>query len=396
MSERSRLSWDAVLARRLARQWLAAPAEGVPIADVVGAMCGAHAQVMSAAEVSIGIRLAGTTRQDVRAALWQERRLVKTRGPRGTVHLLPAADLALWTGALDAVPFAGVSDLLTPEQVGTIVASIESVVGEHDGEMMPDEMDAGVIAATGPWAADPIAYFHEGSQPRWRWAIGAAMSRGVLCFGPSRGTKVTYTSVRRWLPGFAPADGSSASRWLARRYLESYGPATAASYARWLAAPPRWANDLFAAMAAEGAIEEVELEGAGAAWVAAGDTSAPAGPPRGVRLLPYFDAYGIASQPRERVFPGRAGERALARSPSNKQATGGQAGNFPVLLVDGVGAGVWHAARSGKRRAITVEPFVDLSGSQQDELAAQAERVGEIAEARVTVTIGTVTAGPHA
>ena len=63
-------------------------------------MCGAHAQVMSAAELSIGIRMADATRSDIRRSLWVERELVKTFGPRGTVHLLPARDLPMWTGAL--------------------------------------------------------------------------------------------------------------------------------------------------------------------------------------------------------------------------------------------------------------------------------------------------------
>jgi hypothetical protein len=356
---------------------------------------GAHAQVMSAAELSIGIRMAGVTREHVRAALWQERSLVKTRGPRGTVHVLPAGELPLWSGALDALPSAG-NEVLTVEQSDAVVAAIERVLGEHDGEVVPEEMDAGVVAATGSWAGDAIPYFHEGSQPRWRWAIGAAMSRGVLCFGPAHGSKVTYTSTRTWLPGFAPADGPTGLRWLAGRYLHSYGPATPANFAQWLAASPRWASDLFAAMAEERAIEEVDVEGVGPAWVVAGDAIAPAEPPRGVRLLPYFDAYGLASQPRELVFPGRAGERALARNPRSGKKTGGQAGNFPVLLVDGVVAGVWHAARSGTKMAITVEPFVELSAEQSAELVRQAERVGEIAEARATLAIGTVTAGAHA
>jgi DNA glycosylase AlkZ-like len=38
------------------------------------------------------------------SALWQERTLVKTFGPRGTIHLLPTADLPMWTGALSALP----------------------------------------------------------------------------------------------------------------------------------------------------------------------------------------------------------------------------------------------------------------------------------------------------
>ena len=51
-------------------------------------MAGGHAQVMSAAEVSLALRVADATRADVAAALWEERSLVKTFGPRGTVHVL--------------------------------------------------------------------------------------------------------------------------------------------------------------------------------------------------------------------------------------------------------------------------------------------------------------------
>ena len=63
-------------------------------------MCGAHAQVISAAELSIGLRSARITRSEIYDALWSKHSLIKTFGPRGTVHLLPAEDLAIWTGAL--------------------------------------------------------------------------------------------------------------------------------------------------------------------------------------------------------------------------------------------------------------------------------------------------------
>ena len=49
------------------------------------------------------------------------------------------------------------------------------------------------------------------------------------------------------------------------------------------------------------------------------------------RLLPYFDPYLVAGQPRERLYPGAAAIRALTPA--------GQAGNYPVLLVDGVVGG---------------------------------------------------------
>ncbi|WP_399498343.1 DNA glycosylase AlkZ-like family protein [Streptomyces sp. P17] len=134
------------------------------------------------------------------------------------------------------------------------------------------------------------------------------------------------------------------------------------------------------------AIEEVDFEGA-PAWVAAGDTSFPSSGWKGVRLLPYFDAYVIAGQPRQSLFPGQAYRRALA---------GGQAGNYPVLLVDGVAAGVWHQRRQGRRTTVTVEALRSLTARQERELDEQVRRVGEVLEARPELVRGEVTVGPHA
>jgi hypothetical protein len=72
------LTWSGVTARRMARHSLTEPAADLGPADIAGALCGAHAQVLSAAELSIGRRIAGATSACVRRALWQERTLVKT------------------------------------------------------------------------------------------------------------------------------------------------------------------------------------------------------------------------------------------------------------------------------------------------------------------------------
>ena len=107
-----------------------------------------------------------------------------------------------------------------------------------------------------------------------------------------------------------------------------------------------------------------------------------------VLLLPYFDAYAVGSHPRSRLFPGKAATRALAPS--------GQAGNYPVLLIDGVVAGVWHQRRSGRQIEVTVEPLTRLTAGQLRALENQVERTGEILEGTPRLTVGTVTAGPHA
>ena len=206
------LTWSGVIARRMGRHALAEPATDLDPAAVAARLCGAHAQVRSAAELSIARRIAGATRASVQHALWRQRSLVKTFGPRGTIHLLPAADLPMWTGALSALP---------------------SPVPIH---------------------------------------------------------------------------------------------------------------------------------------------------PEGVRFTP--------GQPRERLYPGLAAARALTPS--------GQAGNYPVLPVDGVVGGVWHQRRSGRRLAITVEPLRELTGRQRRELDDEAALVGAVMEANPTLTVGQVTVGPHA
>ncbi|MFI8217515.1 winged helix DNA-binding domain-containing protein [Streptomyces sp. NPDC085932] len=399
MTSTERISWDAASARRAERQFPAGPAAAGTaagpvtdgVADVVAAMRGAHAQVLSAAEVSIGVRAAGgVTRTHVRAALWEERSLVKTYGPRGTVHLLPARELPLWSAALTAVP-AGPSPFppdvrLTDEQAGQVVTAIGDAL---DGRYLTlDELTEEVVARTGPWAGDRVMPAFQDMWPRWRQVMHRAGWAGTLCFGPNRGRKATYTR-----PAWAGAGSGAGAReaqdglfTFVSRYLHAYGPATPAHFARWLAAPAGWATGLFRDMAAAGAVEEVDFEGT-PAWVAAGDTEFPDGPARGVRLLPYFDAYVIAGQPRERLFPGEAYRRALA---------GGQAGNHPVLLVDGVVAGVWHQRRRGRRTTVTVEPLVRLTARQRRELGEQAERVGEVLEATAELVLGKVEVGPHA
>ncbi|MFD4373879.1 winged helix DNA-binding domain-containing protein [Streptomyces sp. NPDC058486] len=377
-----KLTWSEASGRRLRRHGLTPPLTHGGPAAAAAAMCGAHAQVLSAAEVSIGLRLPGATRADVQNALWAERTLVKTFGPRGTIHLLPAADLALWCGALNAVPTAArhTADVrVTEAQTEELVEAIAAVLA--DAELTVDELTEALADRVGAWAVDPVIPAFQTMWPRWRQVTEIAAHRGVLCFGPNKGRKVTYTNPARRLPGFAPAPPAEAIDWLLGRYLHAYGPATPDHFARWLATNPAWARDLFATSD----LTEVSLEGT-RAWVARDDT-AFADPAQGVLLLPHFDAFAVGSQPRELLYPGRAQARALSR---------GQAGNYPVLLVDGTVAGVWHQKKTGKTVTISVEPFTELTARQHKELAEQAHRIGSILEARPTLTLGTLTIGAHA
>ncbi len=379
------LTWKQVWSRRLSRHGLATPASADGLAEQVAAICGAHAQVMTAAEVSIGIRVSGITRADVRRALWDERSLVKTIGPRGTIHLLPAADLAMWNGVLDASlqpPSFPPGVRLDGERIDAVVAAIDGALA--DADLTLEELDVEVPMRAGGWAGERVMPAFQELWPRWRQAIRPAANRGAMCFGPNRGRTLTYSSPRRWVSGYRSSAPEVATGAAVRRYLHAYGPARSEHFARWIGSSPGWARHAFAQ--AGDAIERVEVEG-DELWQIAGDEVPVAEQAGIVRLLPYFDAYGVGCHPRERLFVGRAAERALAR---------GQAGNYPILLVDGLVEGVWHQKRTGTKLAVTVEPLRALSSSEHRALEEQVEHIGRIQEATATLTVGTVSVGPHA
>jgi hypothetical protein len=383
------VSWSEANLRRLERHALLPPAPpGTDSAEIAGVICGAHAQVLAAAELSIALRIQGATRATVRHALWEEHKLIKTYGPRGTVHLLATHDLPIWTAALSAIPahspFA--DDVrLTPEQAEEIIAAIGDAL--EGAELTIDEVDQAVVERVGAWAGERVMPAFQDLWPRWRQIVGMAGQRGVLCFGPNRGRRVTYTNPRRWLPDFPPVSEDEAIANVITHYLYAYGPATPQQFAQWIGAPRAWGIAQFERCRQH--LTEVIFEGIPAS-VIKGDASMPRAKEAmgSLLLLPYFDAYVVGSHPRDLLFPGKATPR--ARAPS------GQAGNYPVLIIDGVVAGVWHQRRSGRWIDVTVEPLTRLAARQRRDLETQAVRIGEILEGEGRLTIGTVSAGAHA
>jgi len=199
------VSWPTANARRLQRHALLRPgASGTDPGETAAVICGAHAQVLSAAELSIALRIEGATRATVRRALWDEYSLIKTYGPRGTVHLLAVDDLPIWTAALSAIPHRspfpdGVR--LTPEQQEKIVAAIGHAL--EDAEMTIDELDQAVVGRVGAWAGDRV-------MPAFQelWRDGARLSAWLVtaacCASARTGVVASPTPV----PGAGSVDSS--------------------------------------------------------------------------------------------------------------------------------------------------------------------------------------------
>jgi hypothetical protein len=333
------------------------------------------------------MRVVDITRQDVRTELWQRRGLVKTYGPRGTIHLFAADEVSLWAAALQAnQPPSGTRRLaqmgLDQPQLDDLVAAIGDAL---DGRCLTrEELGIEVARRTGPWATDAISPAFGGQWPRWLMALGTAAHAGQLCFGPDQGSKITFVRPDQWLGGWKAVDAGTALRAVLRRYLSAYGPATHREFAQWFGMPPSRALALMRDLTNE--LEEVTIEGH-RAWMLATEMEGTWPMAQAaVGLLPHFDCYLIGCHPREQLVPADVMKRVLTR---------GAIGNLPLLVINGVVAGLWQQRQSRGRLEITVEALRPLSRQQHQQLHAVVARIGEAVEMKCSLALGAVTARPH-
>jgi hypothetical protein len=272
---------DDVLRWRIERHFLGGT-RGADAVAVARRLSGVHAQVASSAQAATAIRLGGAP--DLETALYQDRTLVRTWAARGTLHLLPAADMPLWVAAMSTrtretkgswLKYYGV----TAEQMADIIDAMPDVLGAEP--MTREELAGAVIAATG----------HEDLQQALTQGFGAILKplafKGLLCSGPPRGRNVTFVAPRAWLGDWTPVPAEEAIDALALAYLGAYGPATPDEFSRWFDLSPRLAKASFARLGER--LRPVDGFGylpADLPDAAAGDT---------VHLLPAFDPYVVGS-----------------------------------------------------------------------------------------------------
>ena len=385
------LTWEEVRALRLALHRLLTPATSSELVRVAGEVCGIHAQIMASAELSLGLRVAGITRQDVRSELWERRRLVKTHGIRGTVHLFPAAELGHWLAALASVqqPLSmAVAEAwgLEPRQIPALVEAIGAAL---DGRRLTrQELGEEVARRVGRWALEGgYAAFGRGA-PKWTAAIGAAAAAGALCFGPNEGSTVTFVRPDQWIDSWHSPDRREALEWAFRRFLAAYGPATPDEFALWFYMESRDARELAAAMRPQ--LREVRVGERTALLPNDLDLAGTVLEPS-ARLLPRFDCYLVGSRPRDQLILSEVRERFDARLPRRL----GTIAPYQVLLLDGMVGGVWEHRRVRGRMDIRVDAYLRLSDRHQELLEAEAVRIGDILEAVPTLQFGSVDPTAH-
>lgn len=359
---RADLTWPQVHAFRLQRHHLQDRANAQDLARVVGDIGGAQAQVMSAAELQVAVRVHCLVK-DVRNALWQDRALVKTWLMRGTLHLARAEDLPLYSAAMRG------------RWMRRIRPAYLKFIQITESEFWGLEEEIGAALDDRPLTREElIARVGKGKSPRihelWRSGWGGilkpAASSGLLCFGPSRGQSVTFVNPREWLTGWRVLDPDEAIVEAARRYLRAFGPATKTDFARWWGAWRGVANAAWSGLAKE--VVPVSVEGVRMDILDDDlDAIRRARIDQRVQLLPAFDPYLLGHASRSHLVPSAFAPR-VSRTAGWISA---------VVLVDGRVAGTWTHTLAGKTLRLTVDPFSRLGRATTTEVRTRAQELAK-------------------
>lgn len=346
---------------RAARHFLAG-AKGTDAVAVARRVCGVHAQLGASAVLATRLR-APVDHDAVDRALLHDRTLVKTWAARGTLHLLPAADLPAWVAALSTParratatwppPDGGV----TAQEMADLLAALPAALGSDI--LTRRELADRLVVRTG----------HENLRTvltqSWGAVLKPAAFLGMLCFGPPRGRNVTFVAPSAWLPDFSVVDTSpdEAVESLALEYLDAYGPADIVQFCHWCGlGGPRFRRafdrlgDRLAYVDVDGSTWAIRRERLPELLDPPADT--------GIRLLPAFDPYVVGSL--------RQLDRLVVGGASNvRQVSRPQGWISPVVVVNGRIAGIW--SRDGDR--IDVTPFKPLPRTARAGLRAATQEI---------------------
>ena len=268
---------------------------------------------------------------DVKAALWEHRSLVKVHGLRSTIHLVGADDISLHMAAMRAHPWGRDGAWLKfhgldPAGAGALLDAIGDAL---DGRQLTRaELADEAASRAGGWALEAM-------RSNWGSLLGPAAFAGLLCFGPSRGAKVTFVRLDQWIDGWKELDPEESMTEIVRRFLTAYGPAGNADVAAWLGMRPADVRPYLEVLRPE--LAEVRVEGR-AGWCLAADLDDPPTPPPPstptLRLLPQYDSYILGHRHATGWSAGRQGPD--RRRPQRSAGTSGR--------------GFDHAGRRRRRR----------------------------------------------
>ena len=379
MSEQSalRVSWSQVIAFRLSRHHLSERAPAATLGSVAGDMTGAQAQVLLAAQMSLWTRVKVPSIQDVDAALWKERTLVRAWCMRRTMFLLPSDELAIFARGTARRPEYNLrwalARVASKQQLDNLLdCVIEILTKPHSrndiARLLKSQGYKLKFKAGGGWGdSRSVPYVEVGgaslSVGLLLHAIGA---RDVICSGPNIGNESTFVRADKWLPHWKDLPQERAEEELLLKYLKAFGPATVTDFALWMGLYVRDAKEIWSRVVER--IAQVDVEGwkAGILQSDLPELEKKKIDQPVVRILPFFDSFVLGHKSHLNIVDER----------NKKKIYRAQGWVSPVLLTDGRAQGVWSHVKRKDELEVSVTPFSTLAPNVLSQLREEASNLG--------------------
>jgi hypothetical protein len=325
------------------------PADAVTMCRDV---CGAQAQVMSAAYLQLWARNHALTRTEIETALWRTRTLIKTSLMRQTLHIIPADEFLIYISALRASRRAGVLRVMarcgiSKERAEAMTPVILQALAK--GPCGRSE----IAAALRPGANKGVRFWIENS-----WGlVRLPVADGLVCYGSGENNKANFIRLDHWLPKLKmklmPAVEAQSA--LLRKYLHAYGPATINDFSHWTGIPMSEVRELRPNEDPE--IIEVSVDDRKCLLLredldrlVRNRKQSPS-----VHLLPHFDIFLLAHRDKGHLLSAEHYKRVYRN----------QGWISPVVLIDGEIAGVWSYKLQNKKLLVEIDPFGSLARAQR-------------------------------
>jgi hypothetical protein len=333
-----RLELSQVNRLLLHKQHLSEPTQGASVASIVEDVGGLHGTNAPGAYLSLWSRRRGFAREELQAALYEERSLARVLCMRNTLFVLPKALLPVVYQA-------------TRRRRDTLIDRYLS----HHGMRRPEyERRCEVVRQlVGSEAKTAAEIKQELAEPNMDLVVDLMPNDWRLVRGRPRGTWRSnlheYAAFEAWFPeiDLQSLTPGEAQAQLLKYYVSHFGPATEQDFAWWAGMAKAEVRQALAAI--EDGMVLAEIVGLGEGYLlTARDVDALQSNDEekaSLFFLPSLDPYIMGYKDRKRFLDSEESNKVFDR-----------AGNaLPTIWQDGRVIGVW--VEDGKRRALQVFPF---------------------------------------
>jgi hypothetical protein len=326
--------------------------------EIVAWMGAMQAQDYAMVKWAVGVRLPNATEKSVEAAM-DRGEIIRTHVMRPTWHIVSADDLR-W-----------MLDLTAPQiKVGMRSRNRELGLTETILSKSFKLLEKTLRNGNHSTREELIAVLNKANintdENRASHIFSAAELEGLVCSGPVKNGKQTFSLLEERVPVTAPLSRDEALATLAKRYFTSHGPATLDDFDWWSGlsiGDARRALDL-----AKSELKSETVEGR-TYWFVDVNVQRKAS----VFLLPAFDEFIISYKDRG----------ATITSDNHKRAVSSNGIFHPAIVANGETVGVWKRTFKKDKVLVESEYFTKPSPASQRLMTATLIRYGEFLEKKV-------------